>query len=334
MECHLHNSHPYGPHEARRLHGAFTLVELLVVIGIIAVLIGILLPALNKARRSAQAATCLSNLRQIGTAYFMYAGADKFGYLPMCTYPSWGLRPTDLMSQPVIHWYEFLSPFMGQKIEWDNNGERTKDYSKVIKGCPAWDLDALGLKNDMSNDYLTGYGQNMCLFLGSGRDAEGSERPASHPFGRSDYDYCGIGNNSGGPSPINYAVGAVKLTKVPKPAKTIINGDSVNWHLIPAVRQALPIGWQWSYPRVDANLPPQIVLDDGAPNRHGGDFLPQVPAGWAPGGWIGKDSNWLPTEQSAGSKMSLMRANYLFLDGHAETLSSDRALRALTTRNW
>ena len=66
----------------RRRRCAFTLVELLVVIGIIAILVSILLPTLNRARESASRTQCLSNLRQIGVMMQMYANLAK-GRVPL-----------------------------------------------------------------------------------------------------------------------------------------------------------------------------------------------------------------------------------------------------------
>jgi prepilin-type N-terminal cleavage/methylation domain-containing protein len=60
-----------------RRNSGFTLVELLVVIGIIAVLVGILLPTLGKAREASQRTACLSNLRQLGTLFLIYANNNK-----------------------------------------------------------------------------------------------------------------------------------------------------------------------------------------------------------------------------------------------------------------
>jgi prepilin-type processing-associated H-X9-DG protein/prepilin-type N-terminal cleavage/methylation domain-containing protein len=138
-----------------KVRRAFTLVELLVVIGIIALLISILLPALGKAREQGFSIKCLSNLRQLGMATAMYNGEAK-GYMPM---------PTTGAGEKML-WFNVLDPYL--KTVGPQNGRSgvagDREYS-VYKQCVVWEgfeggLETSGAQNT-NKEYARTYKMNL-----------------------------------------------------------------------------------------------------------------------------------------------------------------------------
>ncbi len=177
----------------------FTLVELLVVIGIIALLIGILLPALNKARAAANEAVCMSNLHQWGIGLQMYADQNK-GSLPLkgpdgstgagtanFFGPPQGTTTVIGVDDPAI-WFNAIPPMVGGKsyyqlllLDMAHTMAAPKEGMRSVFICPS--AGPAGSQN--SSDVISSDG----YFLLNGIDSTGTLRNSTGMFGASTFKY-------------------------------------------------------------------------------------------------------------------------------------------------
>jgi prepilin-type N-terminal cleavage/methylation domain-containing protein/prepilin-type processing-associated H-X9-DG protein len=158
--------------QGKPVRRGFTLVELLVVIGIIAVLIGVLLPALNAARRQANVVKCMASLKEIGNGFQLYS-MDNKGW-----WPSARDRKDPVTANNWHEWTDLIAKYMNGTKGWVNyyNVSEVRRNS-VIWGCPEWtkanDFTSNLPASDAENVY-TGYGmQYYPTYFEDGHNLDG-----------------------------------------------------------------------------------------------------------------------------------------------------------------
>ena len=231
---------------ARLRRRAFTLVELLVVIGIIALLISILLPTLSRAREQANALKCLSNVRQLGLATVMFAQEHK-GYMPTCSDTQYAAyadpyrtkfvyRDTGSGGSPVLFdSYSSLLPYLGSRASNATFITAPNAQSKIFI-CPSdnWQNGTLqagyGIISNTTpppGDLINGYYGYFPISYGVNADiATITDNLGVGRIAPADKDQISV--SGGPPDPAHYGTDQplnCQLFRVYQPSDVLLYGD-------------------------------------------------------------------------------------------------------------
>jgi len=174
----------------------FTLIELLVVIAVIAILAGLLLPALGRAKTKAKAIACTSNEKQIALGYLLYVD-DNADHLPVAGQPEPSMGAGWVAPS---RWFQEISPYIARP---ETNYTTLVARGKVVVG-PSAKIDKSIPKNIPGFEGYGGYGHNWAYL---GYTPENSDKKLARQ----------------------------KISVVTKPVETAMNGDSldpgpgINW---------------------------------------------------------------------------------------------------------
>ena len=152
---------PPASHDHATSKAAFTLIELLVVIAIIAILAGMLLPALNRARESARSSSCQNNLKQLGFGTISYAG-DNDDLLPLCWYAGCNFILPDGTPVNMLWAFEVL-PYIGRNDMTGTQGTALGKNGIPVLTCPSGPQEVRSFSLGNKTIPVTNYAYNKGL---------------------------------------------------------------------------------------------------------------------------------------------------------------------------